>query len=674
MKKMVLWLLILFVAQVPAQAAGRTFVRIAEPLDDVVIPSGFSIYLRGQVFTGFQVRGKEDWIAAADIDAVWSISDGRTFSSLSPSAVFFDDPGVYTIGFEATVDGTSATTYRQVTVVDMGTGFLDPLSSESEVRWVSPGIYAPVTFDPGHPARTLAFSVTHPDTVYSFWVSQSAGDLRLQLRNLDGNPIDPSGVTLQQEAGCLQVQALAPGDYVLVLSLPSHQATASCEVHFEALTPDRTVAHVESNGDAETGIYVVYPGSEKACPVDYAAYDASGVEVDRQTHLLLPGQARHFRVGDVFHEPERIAWIRIHAGYHILAHGFVFDRQGGWSRGAIAPIMPSKNLVVPELASEFRGLTSRYGLANIAERDTLVYLQTTQLGYDLDGFLERRSLSTGSFSDLYHGDEPGGADWGVFTSNAAAPQLIGLQILDLADGATGSAALPWFNPLSDPIHGTRYLVLPYVQIHPGTGAWTDMVVANLEDVYSSYHVILYNEWGQVLGERTQTIDRLEKQRYSVADFSADFLDDPTAIAWMEIHAATDMTGCIIFGTQNQIADYVAALPIARHGVTRLWHHLTAGDEADWTKAALLNLADVPNDVTVFGLDALGKTVLKHDFVINPKKRFWGTAEEIFNALFASPDDWQRIAVIRVDAALPITGFQLSGDATGQHLSAFMADR
>ncbi|NPA25060.1 MAG: hypothetical protein GXO34_04450, partial [Deltaproteobacteria bacterium] len=137
---------------------------------------------------------------------------------------------------------------------------------------------------------------------------------------------------------------------------------------------------------------------------------------------------------------------------------------------------------------------------------------------------------------------------------------------------------------------------------------------------------------------------------------------PAAAAWMQIDAASGITGFELFGsTDNRtLAGYTGVDLKATKGI------FAKLDDSGWTGLALVNCGDTAAKITLRARDRHGRLkAMVSDIPVTPHQRLMGTPERLFPG-----QDLSDAVYIDYESDQELVGFQINGD--GDYLDALPA--
>lgn len=654
------WMIILalLASSLVSLAAGRVYGRIMEPHRDMHVALGDHVPLRGQFFTEYQARQREDLLREEGWTFQWSVSDGRILEGLNPGKIVFDTAGNYTLQF--TVTSPAGTTFTHTRRIAVGT-LSEEMAEAQESLPPDPVFLGPrhlkdLSLSPTDPQDTFVLEVLGPQETLVMQ-ADSTQSLSMTLMPTHEEPLDGRGVSMHRLPNRVRATGLMPGLYVLQITSATPDNSATYDLRIESHAPYYVIPEVMMQESTQTRLCMSYQGPPPACAVDWIARRADGTVVDRVSQLLLPGQTRTLSVDSLFLNADQISWIQANTTEPLDLYGFWTARDGSSGYALQAISQPERNLFVPHFANPNRDWQSSFTVVQPLDRGS-VQLETTYRTQEvIPGEAAWIQLTD---EQLFPDESPYPGEWGALHGLAAQPSLMGIQKFSRSTSSLPEAAVVLTDPVANAEENGFHLIFPFVKVTED-GGWTDLVIVNLNPDYSAYRATFYNDMGQYEGQRThQTIDRSELMVYTLDAFTSEFVDHPKELAWVEIESRTPIAGYALVGSDHAMT----AVPSAVHLAHQLIYPLLPEGEGQRCKVAVLNPHDHPVAMHITAVDAEGAPVVSHDFVVNPKKRFWGTPKEIFNGLFPNNTACQRIACLSVLAEEPLVGFQVIEDAAG----------
>jgi hypothetical protein len=338
--------------------------------------------------------------------------------------------------------------------------------------------------------------------------------------------------------------------------------------------------------------------------------DEEGQELKSFEVTLVPWARREFRLGDLLPAAarSRAAYLVYESGSDRVAGYLKFSNPEAGYRVALPAVAGSSEdtLYVSHVASE-AGWWTGIALVNTSPVPVQPLITFS------DGRRESITLEPGahrSFSlrDLFGAPQPG-VESAVITNCRG---VTGLKLF----GGSGTRQLSGIS-LSGQLETTLY----YPHVVFADPWWTGLVAYDPTAANRSFTVTPYAEDGT--GLPALTLPLAPGQKKFVANASS--MDLPPGTAWLEIEAASPITGFELFGTADgdRLGGYTGVGIRSRIGL------LPKIDHRGWTGIALVNPGSRAADMVFEARDNNGVVVASRTLVLAPHAKQLGVPEVLF---------------------------------------------
>ncbi len=223
---------------------------------------------------------------------------------------------------------------------------------------------------------------------------------------------------------------------------------------------------------------------------------------------------------------------------------------------------------------------------------------------------------------------------------AACSGIVGFELF----GSIGDIRQLSGISLSDKTENTIY----YPHISSTDGWWTGLAAFDPAGVNRALTITPYAKDGRELTKLTVNLAEGIKKYLN----SAGAMGLPAGTAWIQIDAASGVTGFELFGNNgnNWLAGYTGVGLKSKKGI-----FATLEQDSGWTGIALVNSEAENATVILRARDNLGKLIARKDLPLRPHERLMGVVETIF-----AGDDLSKAHYLSYESNRELVGFQING--------------
>ncbi|MEA1922299.1 MAG: hypothetical protein U9N63_06550 [Pseudomonadota bacterium] len=378
------------------------------------------------------------------------------------------------------------------------------------------------------------------------------------------------------------------------------------------------------------------------------AYDDQGVRVGRATSITLnPRGRRSVRVNTSFANAETIGYLVFRTGSQNLVGYTKFYHYSTGYRVALPTVtkIDDTTLYVSHIASTDKWWT---GIALLNTTNTARNLTITfSDGQTKPIELAANTHKAISIRDLFAGTAQPQIASAVITNCSG---IVGLELF----GSLGSGRQLSGISLSGKTSNTIYY--PYITADPLW--WTGIVAYDPAGTNRTLTITPYTKEGTTLQQIIATLPAGEKKYLK----SAAEIGLPANAAWIQIEAASGITGFELFGTNDglQLAGYTGVGLKSKKGI-----FAKIEQDGGWTGLALVNSESTSANVTLRARNNFGELEASLTQTLDPHERLMDTAETIF-----AGKDISKAYYISYESDRELVGFQMNGE--GRLLDALPA--
>jgi hypothetical protein len=397
---------------------------------------------------------------------------------------------------------------------------------------------------------------------------------------------------------------------------------------------------VDTNPPWETEIAIINNGSSYLTGTKLA-YGNDGQLVESMAVNLAVRGRREIDVADEFSNPDAI-------GYFILVtnstavRGYTKFYIEGQYRVAVPAVQEvnSGDVYLSHIASDAQWWTGVSILNTTASAKTLTFQFNNGQSRTVD--LAAGEHKAFTIASLFGGVAQPTIGSAVITNGAGT---VGLELF----GSTGAGGESYLSGILLKGDTTSSIYYPHVA---SDGWWTGIVAYNPVESDTSITITPYSAAGVQLDGTQQVVPALGKY---IGVVSA--LGLPAETAWLEITAASPISGFELFGTNNgsQLASYIGV------GISTYGGVFAKLEDDGWTGIAFVNIEDSTATVTLTAYADSGAVVATEVMTVAANAKMVDTPSNIFS------EDVSTATYIAFSSDREVVGFQLNGSSGGMML-------
>lgn len=631
---------------------------IREPRQDVVVPSGQTIFFEGAVFGR---RGNE---AVSHEWSVVNLDSGATETFTQLRNYTFGEEGSFEVRFQASTDDReSEVATRLVTVDDDYEAAFTGNEMPDNAVPIVPGHYDQVDI-----SRPHYFRLTLSDDVQNLEIFiEGEGRLEVTLYRVQNGENQQIRGRILDGGGSFRVRALSAGEYLVLVQPNGDNSKRRLDfgVTISVLQPSLFFSEIVSDTENQTEIGIVNPAAD-AARMEITAFNSNGDFLESSEYEVAAYGKLSGNVEDFFSvDPTEIGWITAAADRTLVGYSYVVSIDATKAYSVTAADKLSDELYVPHIAQKVDQWFTRASVVNGNEVDTQAELEsgTSQAVLDTDTGFSKDSFE---FIDKLGGSLPSDAEWARFLTMDGGLNLAGTEVFGTLDGTSQTAGLALSDGASDnpnftTIRGNIY----FTHIARDTSQfWTGIALVNVTSAEQQVKVVGYGPGGVEVGSKLRTLTAGEK----VVELAEAFLSDigsPADVDWVAIETEGGVVGYELFGTTDakRLAGHEASIAfqdeICFPFISPVGH---------WHGVSVINANDTEVNLTFTLYDNVGNALQTATTTLAAKAKFLDLLTNIFS-LSSLPTNASWVAC-RADQ--PIAGFQLFGDSDNETMSAIEA--
>lgn len=381
---------------------------------------------------------------------------------------------------------------------------------------------------------------------------------------------------------------------------------------------------------------------------DLIAYNDQGQQVGRASTITIKPRGRNStRVNSSFADADTIGYLIFRTGSQTLVGYTKFEHYGTGYRVALPTTteVDNTNFYVSHIASDDNWWT---GIALLNTSDTA---QTLTITFS-DGQTKPVELAANthkqfSIRSLFENTPQPQIDSATINDCTG---IVGLELFGRIGGGRQLSGIS----LSGKTGNTIYY--PYITADPEW--WTGVVAYDPAGTNRTLTITPYSKEGVTLPQTTIDLPAGKKKYIS----GAAAIGLPANAAWLQIEAASGITGFELFGTNDdlRLAGYTGVGLKSAKGI-----FAKIEQDGGWTGLALVNSESVSATVTLKARNNWGELKASIELPLDPHERLMGAAETIF-----IDEDISEASYISYESNRELVGFQMNGE--GRLLDALPA--
>jgi len=633
------------------------------PVIDINITDNLELTPPGRVFLRAKVLKNR---GHSDLQFHWNLGQDQTMNRPVPGWVSFTEEGTYQIHLVAVTPSglRSQVASRTITVRQTRDSDFEPNEGFGEARTIQPGSFDNMELTEDSLSDFFKVNIERPDQTLRISV-ESEGPTRLNIFNSDQVLIQSRTVTGN---GTVQVHGLVPGTYFLQFQSVESKLKTGLGYGFgvTVLDPSLFFPEIKEDFNEQTELGFVNPNLEETS-LEVIGYNAFG-EILKQVPLELPAKGRyHGPLTDLFgDEIAELAWVQVDSSSNLQGYSLVQSRDEEQMYALSAIKKQSSELFIPHIAERTAQWQTRASIANTTPSQANASLRVGEDVLDLN-LGEAFALDRFDFLDVFDGQLPANAPWGIATETKSEMALVGAEVFGKIDGNKQVAGLGLVDNRQDNPNFT-YIRNNIYFTHIARSIetfWTGISLVNISSQDQTYMVKAYGDGGTLIGEQPAVLGAGQKLVQTATDFLAG-IGSPANIDWVLIEADAGIVGFELFGTHDnrQLAGFEASTFLTKQLTFPYYNQEGTG----WHGVSVVNVSEAQAEVVFKVYDDFGRIVDTATRELAPMQKFVSTLADLFPGLdIESLPGW-----IDCESNHPIAGFELFGDKQGHKLGGILS--